>query len=545
MRNVILLMLGLGGLLLAVVSSAEEYSIVEGNVTDAATGESVALTGSLELDPIGTPLSDGTTLHRIDDFELNAGDQMFLPRLPVEYNGKVPLILLLQFADQIYLASDRVNGFRLRAGGDLVEVNGDEVTFRFFDFRSTSAAGSSVSSHFPGSPLPRRFHLEGTLYQVDETYRVNEGTCLPILIPPPTTPPGGGVIIIGENLILHSLEVFDLSLSETAQFIPPLGGTVLTRVTGGSQSSIHGSISISPRSGDVFILNPTGVSFSDSRVINVFDDVAITVQPIFATSEHPVPTLEELSISAPNGAMISFENGLLSVESDGDLTLFGPIPELDGLTALRIATSGSIFVLEDFEVPQLLTVVFNAGGSIEIDGDIHPPDTIPPCDVVSLDGLFPVLPFEETELGSFTLTASSATQVEIDVLPWRDPNRLRLGTHQWVSVAILGSDDFDVRDINPDTLRLGPAEGEPLSRHGRPFVWIFDVDRTRPRHRDLFTIFDLRNLGVSYTDTELCLSAQTYGGETIEGCDEIDAMPRIRPNAHHRRHHRGRHQQHH
>ena len=80
MRSMILLTLGLGGLLLAAVSSAEEYSIVEGNFTDAATGDSVALAGSLELEPTGTPLADGTTLYAIDHFELNAGDLTLLPR---------------------------------------------------------------------------------------------------------------------------------------------------------------------------------------------------------------------------------------------------------------------------------------------------------------------------------------------------------------------------------------------------------------------------------------------------------------------------------
>ena len=93
-----------------------------------------------------------------------------------------------------------------------------------------------------------------------------------------------------------------------------------------------------------------------------------------------------------------------------------------------------------------------------------------------------------------------------------------------------------------ETPRFVSAGG---ARPGRRIACIFDVDRTLPRHRDLFPIFDLRTLGVPYTDTELCLSAETYAGETIEGCDEIDAMPRSRPNAHHRRHHRGRHQQHH
>jgi len=537
MRSVILLMLGLGGLLLAAVSSAEEYAIVDGNFTDAATGESVALSGSLEIDPLGVPLGDDSVFHLINDFELQAGDETFLPSLPAEFDGKVP-ILFLRVADQILFSSGQARLFHVRAGGELVEVNGDEVTFRYFDFDAGSAIGPLVTGSEPGAEPPQRFNLQGTVYRVDQTFRIDEGTCPPILIPPPTLPPGGGVIIHGGASIFDRFEVFDLSMSETAQFIPAPGGAVLTRVTVGSQSSINGTIRIAP-SADIYFANPSSVFFGQTQTIDDSIDFAVTHGLTISTaSTHPVPTLEELNITAPDGAVITFEAGLLSIVSEGDLTLFGPFPEIDGFTALSVVTTGSIFVLEAFEVPALDTIVFNAGGSVVIDGDILPPVPVPPCDVLTLAGLRPIFPAEKTEIGSFALAASSATQVEIDVLPWRDPNRLHLGTRQRVSVAVLGSDDFDVRDIDPDTLRLGPAAGEPLTRRGRPIAWIFDVDRTRPRHRDLFTIFDLRTLGVAYTDTELCLSAATYAGETIEGCDEIDAMPRMRPNKHHRRHNR-------
>ena len=550
MRSVILLMLGLGGLLLAAVSSADEYAIVDGHFTDAATGESVALSGSLEIDPLGVPLGDDSVLHSINDFELQAGDETFSPSLPAEFDGQVP-ILFLRVADQILFNSGRARSFHVRAGGELVEVNGDEVTFRYFDFDAGSTIGPLVTGSEPGAEPPQRFHLQGTVYQVDQTFRIDDGTCSPILIPPPTLPPGGGVIIHGGASIFHSFQEFDLSQLETFLYSDTgllAAGNVLTRVTGTSNSSLSGEIITQYLNADLIFLNSSGVFFGQGYVDaprQQFHVSSSTNLAALAASTHPVPTLEELSITAPDGAVITFEAGLLSIVSEGDLTFFGPFPEIDGFTALSVVTTGSIFVLEAFDVPPLDSIVFNAGGSVVIDGDILPPVPVPPCGVLTLAGLRPIFPAEKTEIGSFALTASSATQVEIDVLPWRDPNRLNLGTRQRVSVAVLGSDDFDVRDIDPDTLRLGPAAGEPLTRRGRPIAWIFDVDRTLPRHRDLFTIFDLRTLGVAYTDTELCLSAETYAGETIEGCDEIDAMPRIRPNRHHRRHHRGHGKRHH
>ena len=190
----------------------------------------------------------------------------------------------------------------------------------------------------------------------------------------------------------------------------------------------------------------------------------------------------------------------------------------------------------------------DTGGTIEIPGGVDRPVLTPGCSAIVFDGLLPIHPAEKIELGTFSITASAATQVEIDVLPRRDRNKLRLGTRQRIWVALLGSEDLDVNDVDPSTLRLGPAEAEPLTRRfGSPLSFLMKINRDGERHRDLLTIFDLRKLGVAYGDTELCLSAQTYSGVTLEGCDRIDAKPaqpkrrtkrhkfRSRVGAHHRR----------
>ncbi len=503
MRSVILALLGVGGLLLAAGASAEEYSIVEGSFTDAATGESTALTGGLEIEPSGTPLADDTTLHSIDDFEFQVGDQTFLPSLPVEYGGQRP-IGFLRAADQINFGPDRVGFFRIRSGGDLVEVDDDEVTFRYFDFEPTDARGSSVSGPLPSSELPRRFQLHGSLYQVDQTFRIHDGFCPPIIVlpPPPPPPPGGGVILSGSgNLSLHSFAAFDLSPDYSALFTSPSPGqNVLSRVTGGGGSLI--------------------------------------------------PTLEELNISAPDGAVLTFDDdGLLTVESSGDITLSGSFPEIPGLISIRIIAGGDIMVLAGFEVHIPGSLEFISGGGDEIPGGVDPPIITPGCDVIVFDGLLPMLPAEKIELGTFSITASAATQVEIDVLPWRDPNELRLGTHQRVWVALLGSEHLDVSDVDPSTLRLGPAEAEPLTRRfGSPLSFLMEINWDAEHHRDLLTLFDVRKLGVAYGDTELCLSAQTYSGVTLEGCDRIDAMPtplKRRYRRHKFRSHRGAHHRNH
>jgi len=564
-RSVILTWLGAGGLLLAAGASAEEYSIVEGSFTDAVTGESAALTGGLEIELPGTPLADNTSLHIITDFEFQAGDQTFFPRLPVEYNGQLP-IGFLQAADQLNFGPDRVAPFRIRSGGDLVDVKDDEVTFRYFDFESTDASSSSVSGPLPSSELPRRFALQGSLYQVDQSFRIYDGLCPPILIPPPFAPPppGGRLILDGGGVILRDGGVTasgggDLILRSSASIGLSAGQNVPTRVTGGGISLIGWGIGSDPDA-HLYVVDPSAVGIGEPRVVvnparTRLDDPltsnATATATLILAAAHVLPTLEELDIGAPDGAEISFDDdGLLTVESSGDLTLSGSFPEIPGLTTLRIVAGGDITVLGIFEVPSGVslkistagTIVISGGvdppiltpgvdigiraaGTIEIPGRIRPPILTPSC--IILDGLLPIRPAEKTELGSFSITASAATQVEIDVRPWLEPNKLRLGTRQRIWVALLGSQDLDASDVDPSTLRLGLAEAEPLTRRfgDSPLSFLLEINRDAERHRDLLTLFDVRSLGVAYGDTELCLSAQTYSGEILEGCDSIDAMP--------------------
>jgi len=521
MRRARLACLGVGALLwgATALASAEEYSVVEGEFSDATTLESTALTGIVDLGLPGMPIEDDVTRYPIEDFKLELGAQTFVPRGTIEYDGQYPL-LFLQVGDQLIFGPNRVAGFYARSGGDLVEVSGNEVTFRFFDFVSSDANDSSVSGPLPGLELPRRFHLEGTLQQVDQTFRVSEYFCLPVLLPPPTPPggDGGAIVIGGGNLTLHDFEPFDLSGDDTILFTPSMpGADVIPRSSEGG-SSIDGRLIRLEPGAELILLNPESV-FGESAVA---PSIALVAAPAVLAS----PTLEELNISAPDGAEILFDDGVLTVESDGAITLFGPLPEIPGLTEVRIVAGGDIVVTEDFEFRSDISLSLRTDATIDIQGDLIAPLPREECYVAGLIGLMRLVPAETTVLGTFSITASAATQVEIDVSPGRESSRLRLGSRDRVRVALRGSDDLDVRDVDPETLRLGRADAQPIAGPRGPRVKITRVNRER--RRDLLTVFDVRELGVAYGDTELCLHAQTYSGETIEGCDRIDTAPRGR-----------------
>lgn len=93
-------------------------------------------------------------------------------------------MLIVLVPDQLVSDADEATGIRLRAGGELVDVDEDEVTFRYFDFESSDLvdvfAGDLPPVHPPGSPL----RIEGTLTRVDQRYRVSQGICPPAPIPP-------------------------------------------------------------------------------------------------------------------------------------------------------------------------------------------------------------------------------------------------------------------------------------------------------------------------------------------------------------------------
>jgi hypothetical protein len=108
--------------------------------------------------------------------------------------------------------------------------------------------------------------------------------------------------------------------------------------------------------------------------------------------------------------------------------------------------------------------------------------------------------------------------VEIDVDSRGHGPRIDRGRHGIVSVAILGSANFDIRDVDERSLHLGPGEAQPTSRRSRR------VDVNRDGEMDVVVRFDAEETGIAPVDTQVCLFGETLEGAWIEGCDAIDAQ---------------------
>ncbi len=111
--------------------------------------------------------------------------------------------------------------------------------------------------------------------------------------------------------------------------------------------------------------------------------------------------------------------------------------------------------------------------------------------------------------------------VEIDIRPASDTNRVNPFGRAVVPVALLGSDAFDVGEVNPSTLVFGSGEAGPLQKPRSSYR-----DLNRDDFIDLIAYFRSAESAIAIGDTEACLRGETFDGAPFEGCDAVWTMPR-------------------
>ncbi|NNF11902.1 MAG: hypothetical protein HKN72_01685, partial [Gemmatimonadetes bacterium] len=127
------------------------------------------------------------------------------------------------------------------------------------------------------------------------------------------------------------------------------------------------------------------------------------------------------------------------------------------------------------------------------------------------------------------LTVPHAT-VGINIKPLEDPNPVSLRGNGTMPVAILGSIDLDVNDINPATLSLGDGSGAdtPIEqkRSGDFPAYVEDVDGDG--FMDLVTMFSVRNM-VDNGDLSALSIELVLRGFLMDGCTNIQGTDTVRP----------------
>lgn len=116
-------------------------------------------------------------------------------------------------------------------------------------------------------------------------------------------------------------------------------------------------------------------------------------------------------------------------------------------------------------------------------------------------------------------------EVSIDIKPGSDPNSINTKSNGVVPVAILGSDSFDVTDVDVTTLTFGPAGASPAHDLTDPLVYADHLeDVNGDGYTDLVSHYRQKEMGLVLGDTEACISGATNSGTPISGCDSVNVV---------------------
>lgn len=115
----------------------------------------------------------------------------------------------------------------------------------------------------------------------------------------------------------------------------------------------------------------------------------------------------------------------------------------------------------------------------------------------------------------------SAQNPEVDIKPTSDTNPINpLRSKGVIPVAILGSETFDVADVDRTTLVFGPSGVSPTHKFGGHIV-----DVNMDGFMDLLSHYRTEEAGISSGDTDACLAGQLLDGTPFESCDDITTVP--------------------
>ena len=116
----------------------------------------------------------------------------------------------------------------------------------------------------------------------------------------------------------------------------------------------------------------------------------------------------------------------------------------------------------------------------------------------------------------------------MNISPGNPGNRVELGSQETVVVAILGFAEFDVTQLDAESLAFGPDGAGPIAGTPEdPFPRIEDVNEDG--FDDLVVLFEVAETGIALGDTEVCVTGETDSEVSLAECDSVEVVvPRRR-----------------
>jgi hypothetical protein len=114
--------------------------------------------------------------------------------------------------------------------------------------------------------------------------------------------------------------------------------------------------------------------------------------------------------------------------------------------------------------------------------------------------------------------------VKIDIKRGSDPNSVKLKGKGVIPVAILGSGNFRVEEVDVNTLAFGPdgaapAEKKTGKQRRKAKSYLEDANGDGLTH--LVSQYRAQETGIAASDSQACLTGETVDGTLFERCDSV------------------------